>query len=146
MWRTLLRSQVFKIVTPIVHIIKRMSNTFKAGLTLCAAFLIVFCFVRMLDLDGRRRQECEETEWKPLESIADIGGYNDCGLLGRLYRISVEGSEIRIPGALRAKLRLWLQEDEQLIQQANKQRVIQITNKVRRALSSTTIYESFNLI
>ena len=100
----------------------------------------------MLDLDGRRRQECEETEWKPLESIADIGGYNDCGLLGRLYRISVEGSEIRIPGALRAKLRLWLQEDEQLIQQANKQRVIQITNKVRRALSSTTIYESFNLI
>ena len=138
MWRTLLISQVFKVLSRKVSIIAKMANTYKAGLTLCGAFLIVFCFVRMQDLDGRRRQECKETEWKPLESIADIGGYNDCGLLGRLYRVGVEGSEIRIPAALRAKLRQWLQEDEELIQQSTRQRVIQITNKVRPALSSTT--------
>ena len=146
MRRTLLRYQVFKILSPIVSItIAKMANTYKAGLTLCGAFLIVFCFVRMQDLDGRQSQECKETDWKPLESIADIGGYNDCGLLGRLYRVGVEGSEIRIPGDLRAKLRLWLQEDEELIQQSTKQRVIQITNKVRPALS-TQLYIYISLI
>ena len=108
-----------------------MSSTYKAGLTLCGAFLLVFCFVRLQDLEGRQKQECEETEWKPLESIADIGDYSDCGLLGRLYRVSVEGTEIRIPGQLGAKLRQWLQEDEDLIQQSVRQRVIQISNKVR---------------
>ena len=129
MWRPLIRSQVFK---SIVKIIAKMTSTYKAGLTLCGAFLIVFCFVRLQDLDGRQRQECQETDWKPLESIADIGGYNtDCGLLGRIYRVEVEGSEIRIPGPLRAKLRQWLQEDETLIQQSSMQPVIQITNKVR---------------
>ena len=130
MWRALIRSQVFK---SIVSIIVKMASTYKAGLTLCGAFLVVFCLVRLQDLAGRESQECQDTDWKPLESIADIGGYKDCGLLGRIYRIGVEGSEIRIPGPLRAKLRQWLQEDEELIQQASKQSVIQITNKVRPA-------------
>ena len=115
----------------LINITTKMSSTYKAGLTLCGAFLLVFCFVRLQDLEGRQKQECEETEWKPLESIADIGDYSDCGLLGRLYRVSVEGTEIRIPGQLGAKLRQWLQEDEDLIQQSVRQRVIQISNKVR---------------
>ena len=117
-------------------IVNKMTSTYKAGLTLCGAFLIVFCLVRLQDLDGRQSQECQETDWKPLESIADIGGYNTaCGLLGRIYRVGVEGSEIRIPGPLGAKLRQWLQEDETLIQQSSRQPVIQITNKVRPSAS-----------
>lgn len=131
MWRALLRSQVFKSI----GYNAKMTSTYKAGLALCGAFLIVFCCVRLQDLDGRQRQDCQQTDWEPLESIADIGGYKDCGLLGRLYRIGVEGSEIRIPEPLRAKLRQWLQEDEELIQQSSRQPVIQITNKVRPAES-----------
>ena len=136
MWRALIRSQVFKSIVSINQVsIKMASSSYKAGLALCGAFLVVFSLVRLQDLAGRQR-ECQDTDWKPLESIADIGGYKDCGLLGRIYRIGVEGSEIRIPGPLRAKLGQWLQEDEDLIQQASRQSVIQITNKVRPAMAS----------
>ena len=53
MWRALIRSQVFK---SIVSIIVKMASTYKAGLTLCGAFLVVFCLVRLQDLAGRESQ------------------------------------------------------------------------------------------
>ena len=110
-----------------------MTNFSKAGLALSGALMIVFCFVKVFNSD--EETQCKQTEWKELESIADIAGYGDCPILGRLYRIEVEGSEIRVPGPLQDKLVQWLQGDVELIKQSRKQRVIQITNRVRQSQS-----------
>ena len=80
------------------------------------------------------KTECQQTEWRVLESIADIGHYGDCGLMGRLYKVEMEGSEIRVPGGLQDKLTSWLEGDKELLGQSSKQSVVQITNKVRPPL------------
>ena len=110
-----------------------MTNFSKVGLALCGALMIVFCFVKVFNSD--EETQCKQTEWKELESIADIAGYGDCPILGRLYRIEVEGSEMRVPGPLQDKLVQWLQGDVELIKQSRKQRVIQITNRVSQSQS-----------
>ena len=92
------------------------------------ALLCLFCFVNFHKLV--EETQCEQTEWAVLESIADIGNYGDCGLMGRLYRVEVEGSEIKVPGGLQEKLTSWLEGKEELLKESRRQKVVQITNKV----------------
>ena len=129
------RKSVYRCLISIVEHLSRtpskiykMISSHKVGLSLCGAFIIVFCFVKFHK--SVEETQCEQTEWAVLESIADIGNYGDCGLMGRLYRVEVEGSEIKVPGGLQEKLTSWLEGKEELLKESRRQKVVQITNKV----------------
>ena len=64
-----------------------------------------------------------------MQKISDIETVQDCDVLNRLYEVRVEGAPFLIPDSMMGKVRKWLQNKEDLIKDADRQKVIQITNK-----------------
>ena len=64
-----------------------------------------------------------------MQKISEIETVHDCDVLNRLYEVRVEGAPFLIPDSMMGKVRKWLQNKEDLIKDADRQKVIQITNK-----------------
>ena len=102
---------------------------------LCMLCLLTILFYQVQRNDPNVGKQCNSFLLPRLKTMADIEQLlpmEKCGQLSKLfslYHIEVEGVPITIPLTFRKKVSGWLGGNEILLEQAQNQKVIQITSK-----------------
>ena len=128
------RNKMLKNKFEIFSSLCQKKNAMFFSLVILTSLLLVTFYIRERQpRRGYRSIDC--SYHSPLSTIADIVGVADddnChfyNTLRTLYEIEEERNTIIIPGSFLTRVKKWLGDKEDLVEMANRQRVIQITNR-----------------